>query len=365
MDIKRLEGQRVGQFRLSRFKAAGGFGAVYVADPTVEGEVMGASMAVKVIDPEGQNLKDPLRELHNAAALRHSNLIEAIGYPGKDEVRDAAGASGAVLWIAMELADKSLRERIARSPLNEEETLALARDVAAGLRYLHGQGLVHRDIKPENILRVGGAWKLSDLGLTRREVTDYQYDHIAGAKNYLPPEHGDDRNPRVAWDVWAFGLTLVEAATGRHVRDERNERQWTHLLTSDEPIPLPALPDAVRELVSACVDKQPERRLNRWRDQKLTQTRGTGDAANELTPEEMCSLGDKYWRGVRVAQDYAEAMKWYRKAAEAGHVQSMTFLASMYRKGEGVPKDGAEAVRWYRNAVVAGHVDSMGELGLM
>jgi uncharacterized protein len=65
-------------------------------------------------------------------------------------------------------------------------------------------------------------------------------------------------------------------------------------------------------------------------------------------------LGVMYYRGEGVRQDYAEAARWYRKAAEQGNVVSQVNLADLYRDGKGVPQDYAEAARWYRKAAEQG-----------
>jgi hypothetical protein len=49
-----------------------------------------------------------------------------------------------------------------------------------------------------------------------------------------------------------------------------------------------------------------------------------------------------------VPQDDAEAVKWYRRAAEGGHAFAQFHLGFMYDEGRGVPQDKAEAVKWYR-----------------
>ena len=54
-----------------------------------------------------------------------------------------------------------------------------------------------------------------------------------------------------------------------------------------------------------------------------------------------------YKEGKGVPQDDAEAVKWYRKAAEQGHADAQTILGMMYKEGKGVPQDDAEAVKWY------------------
>ena len=65
------------------------------------------------------------------------------------------------------------------------------------------------------------------------------------------------------------------------------------------------------------------------------------------------NLGIMYDNGQGVPQDYKEAVKWYRLAAEQGYVCS---IQSWYhvRNGEGVPQDYKEAVKWYRLAAEQG-----------
>ena len=58
--------------------------------------------------------------------------------------------------------------------------------------------------------------------------------------------------------------------------------------------------------------------------------------------------------GQGVPQDYAEAVKWYRLAAEQGYAAAQYNLGVMYDNGQGVPQDYAEAVKWYRLAAEQG-----------
>ena len=66
------------------------------------------------------------------------------------------------------------------------------------------------------------------------------------------------------------------------------------------------------------------------------------------------TLGLAYDKGEGVPQDYQEAVKWYRLAAEQGNDASQWILGGMYKKGEGVPQDYQEAVKWYRLAAEQG-----------
>ena len=66
--------------------------------------------------------------------------------------------------------------------------------------------------------------------------------------------------------------------------------------------------------------------------------------------EAQFNLAEAYRRGEEVTRDFAEAIKWYRKATEQGHARSANRLGGMYLRGEGVPKDRDEAVRWFKTA---------------
>ena len=72
-----------------------------------------------------------------------------------------------------------------------------------------------------------------------------------------------------------------------------------------------------------------------------------------------------YDNGEGVPQDYAEAVKWYRLAAEQGDALAQNNLGAMYDNGEGVPQDYAEAVKWYRLAAEQGYALAQNNLGLM
>ena len=99
----------------------------------------------------------------------------------------------------------------------------LVRQVAGGLRFLHGRDVVLRDVKPENVfvrslmpldLVVGdfGVGRVQERGLSYRTGG-------AGTLAYTPPEAIiDSKKVKVSksWDMWSFGMMIAEVAGGRH-----------------------------------------------------------------------------------------------------------------------------------------------------
>jgi TPR repeat protein len=66
-----------------------------------------------------------------------------------------------------------------------------------------------------------------------------------------------------------------------------------------------------------------------------------------------------------VLQDDAQAVYWYRKAAEQGYVTAQAFLGAAYDLGKGVTQDYAQAAAWYRKAAEQGDTLAQWGLGLV
>jgi hypothetical protein len=75
----------------------------------------------------------------------------------------------------------------------------------------------------------------------------------------------------------------------------------------------------------------------------------------KMSPSEMTKIGDNYYDGNGVEKNYAEAVKWYRKAAEQGFADAQNKLGDCYYKGEGVNANFAEAVKWFRKGAEQGY----------
>ena len=80
------------------------------------------------------------------------------------------------------------------------------------------------------------------------------------------------------------------------------------------------------------------------------------ESAGDVTSNDWDILGDMYMEGKDGhPKDQAEAIKWYRKAAEAGNSTSMNSLAIAYCEGKGVPKNYSEACKWFEKAAENGN----------
>ncbi len=95
------------------------------------------------------------------------------------------------------------------------------------------------------------------------------------------------------------------------------------------------------------------------------QLRAFGLALSQVA-EKMKSLtqGLACYYGLAVPQDYSEAVKWFRRAADLGQPEAHFYLGRCYADGQGVPKDVVEAVKWFRKAAEQGLAEAQFNLGI-
>ena len=101
-------------------------------------------------------------------------------------------------------------------------------------------------------------------------------------------------------------------------------------------------------------------------DQDFTEAvRWYSKAAEQNDPMAQSNLGSCYFYGRGVKEDLKEAVRWYRRAAEQGYDGGQFKLAYAYHLGKGVDKNEAEAVRWYRKAAEQRNLDAQNNLAVL
>lgn len=203
-----------GRYRIGQVIGRGGMAEVYRATD----ERLGREVAVKLFRPGVAAVEDLRRvrsEIRTLAALAHPGLVT---------LHDAAdGDDGTPAYLVLELVRGSdLGALIRTGALSSAESVALVREVASTLAYIHARGIVHRDIKPENVLVARGEdgalhAKLADLGIARilGDSRLTEAGAVIGTAAYLSPEQVMGEEVGTGADVYALGLVLLEALTGR------------------------------------------------------------------------------------------------------------------------------------------------------
>ncbi len=176
--------------------------------------------------------------------------------------------TGKAAFIAMELVDGCSLDPYLKlyAPLPTDQILALGKAIADGLAIAHAENLVHQDIKPGNILLGSdGAIKIADFGIAQlAPLAALSDESISGTPGYLAPESLEGRGYTEKADLFALGVVLYEAATGKHPFRSR-KRNETLLRTLEASPPridaiTPRIPEALALLVRSLLAKQPEER---------------------------------------------------------------------------------------------------------
>jgi eukaryotic-like serine/threonine-protein kinase len=217
----------------------------------------------------------------------HPHLLQAFNYEEK----------GDLLLLEMEYASGgSLAERLAElkqqgKMMPVDEAVQMGVEVAQGLAALHEQDIVHRDLKPSNILfdRNGNA-KVADLGLAQAHSSNSLRSQISnprphpGTPAYMSPEQENARTYlSSASDVYALGLVLFEALTGRVYR---NQRPGIHVRELR-----PDVPDWLDELLARMLAVEPQQRP--WNGQETASSLRDGKAEQAERQKEEASLQEQ------------------------------------------------------------------------
>jgi eukaryotic-like serine/threonine-protein kinase len=195
------------RYRLDRLLGAGASGRVFLATD----EVAGRNVAIKMFFAAGARggaaYERFVREARLASTLRHPSLVE---------VYDVSVERG---FLVMEyLPGGSLAQRLAAGDrLTPVQTRRMALDVIAGLEAAHHRGVVHRDVKPANIFfDARGTAKLGDFGVAHLvDLGQTQTGGLIGTLAYMSPEQITGAPISIAADLYALGISLFEAVTGR------------------------------------------------------------------------------------------------------------------------------------------------------
>ena len=194
-----------------RLGKPGSFGVAYKVIDTL-GDV---SRAMKLVLRDRVSTVERLKK-------EYRTLLQIPEHPNVVKVIDADFIPGGPPFIVFEFIDGfDVGEMIENSALTREDALELGRHVAFGLEHLHEQGVFHCDIKPRNLLWTGRGTKIIDFNVSVASKDEERRG--GGSRRYLPPDLDIDTIPSASdladRDLYALGLTLYEAVTGRYPWD--------------------------------------------------------------------------------------------------------------------------------------------------
>jgi eukaryotic-like serine/threonine-protein kinase len=283
-------GTKLGSYEILSAIGAGGMGEVYQAHDTK----LGRDVAIKVLPEAFAHDLDYLsrfqREAKMLASLNHPNIAAIYG------LEENLGISYLVLEL---VPGETLAERIKRGrAIPEDETLAIARQMAEALEAAHEKGIIHRDLKPANVkVTPDGKVKVLDFGLAKAFADGGASQDIAnsptmsgaatmqgvilGTAAYMSPEQARGKSVDKRADIWAFGVVLHEMLTGQQLFAGGTVSDTLAAVLRHEP-DYAQVPARMQRLLRWCLEKDPKKRLRDIAD---------GMALVEEGPDQKVSYG--------------------------------------------------------------------------
>jgi serine/threonine-protein kinase len=227
-DAQFLEGKTISHYRILERIGCGGMGMVYKAEDLRLGRYVALKLLPHFLAGDSEALQRFEREARSASALNHPNICTMYEIDESEDLH----------LMAMELIEgETLKERIARGPLETPALLDIAVEICSALEAAHSVGIIHRDIKPSNVLiTTQGRTKLVDFGVAKRvgSGSESQADGLKpnatrsfdprltntgvalGTAAYMSPEQANGQEVDARSDLFSLGVVLYEMATGKH-----------------------------------------------------------------------------------------------------------------------------------------------------
>ncbi len=201
-------GELVSHYRLLEPLGSGAMGEVWLAEDTQ----LPRRVAIKLLPQSLAHDREGVERL-----VREAQATASIDHPAVATVYEAGELDGKPYLVMKYFEGETLGQRLERGPLPVSEALALATVVADALAEVHALGIVHRDLKPSNIMLSPRGPKILDFGLAAVKALPHMTTPGAtlGTPVTMAPEQVNGLPPDNRSDLWALGVILYQALTGR------------------------------------------------------------------------------------------------------------------------------------------------------
>ncbi len=253
--------ERFGRYPVVALLGRGGFGSVYLA----RDEELGRMVAIKVLHP------GVLRGAGQVESFKaEARMAAALSHPGIVRVYDVGEYGEGEAFVVFEYVEGRDLGAVLKSERPVPAIVAgLMARIAEAAHHAHAAGLVHRDLKPSNILvDRQDVPHIADFGLAVREDAQHLLaGEVAGTPGFMAPEQirGETHRLDARTDVWALGVILYLALTGRSPFRGKTRARVFRAILEAEPKPLRQVEGTIpRELERICLKCLAKRMTDRY-----------------------------------------------------------------------------------------------------
>jgi len=243
------------RYQIQSVLGAGGFSETYIATDTQRpGNPICVVKRLRILSDDPQS-----HQLAHRLFVSEAQTLERLGHHNQIPRLLAHFETVSSFYLVEEMVQGNMLkdELAARQPKSQAWVMNFLLDILPVVEFVHSEGVIHRDIKPSNLIRRAGDGRLVliDFGSVK-ELTNQLTEnepHVTstigiGTKGYMPSEQSAGM-PRFSSDLYAIGVTAIEALTGvspyKMQYDDRGELIWQYRV----PDLHPALAAVISKLV--------------------------------------------------------------------------------------------------------------------
>ena len=263
MEIKK--GQMVSHYRILERLGAGGMGIVYKAEDTKLNRPVAIKFLPARLTTDSTANERFINEAQSASALDHPNICTIY------EINDTE--DGQLYMVMAHYTGETLNKKIARGPLEINEVINIAIQIAQGLAKAHARGIVHRDIKPANIMvTLDMIVKILDFGIAKlgKKAEQHKEATSHGTLAYMSPEQTQGEIVDDRTDIWSLGALLYEMLTGQFPFKGEYEQAIMYSILNEEPETVKSfrddVPQELENVIKKALAKKPGERYQHMLD---------------------------------------------------------------------------------------------------
>jgi serine/threonine-protein kinase len=258
------------RYQVMKKLGEGGMSYVYLAKEISSGE----TVAIKVLSPRLAADKSSVERLR-----REAGLAMRLDHPNVCRILRLGESEDGLIYLVMPfLKGELLSDREVRGgPMDIDVSVALLKQMCAGLHHAHELQIVHRDLKPENVMLVpdDGAGPeravIMDFGLAKERRADPAIAKltatgiILGTPEFMSPEQIRGKPLDARSDIYALGIVAFEMFTGKLPFQGRNAQEMMIARLRSQPIPIRQyrsdVPEPVEKALTKALQTNPDDRF--------------------------------------------------------------------------------------------------------